>query len=83
MSKTTPTVLTQDEVDDFNALWRLARHLRDIQENLVDELSHITGESGDDGDMSQTVAWDVVHNNDDLHDVLRRRNLALPASPQG
>lgn len=69
--------LSADEVAEFQALWRLGNMLRYEQDKLVREIANLTGESDDDGDWSSTVAWDVVHNGDDLETVLRRCDLSV------
>jgi hypothetical protein len=67
-----------EDVAEFEALSRMAAKFREIMENLVDEVAYFTGEEGDpDVGMSDTVAWDVVHNGDDLATVLRRCKLTL------
>lgn len=79
MSATPATQLTQDEVNEFHALSRLARRLLTMQADLVEEVSRITGEEPDaDGLLDGSVAWDVVHNGEELPLVLRRCNLAIP-----
>lgn len=79
--KAPPTVLTQDEVNDFEVLVRMAAMLRDQLNELVVDMSRITDERADEDDgWGNTVAWDVIYNGSELGSVLRRCNLALPGA---
>jgi hypothetical protein len=81
MAETTKYAMrTADELAEFRCLYLMAEKFREIMDNLVEEIADFTGESGDADGMSNTVAWDVVYNGDDLDSVLRRCKLTL-ASP--
>lgn len=77
---TTAPPLTADNIARFHALSRFGSMLRYEQEKLVRDVAEITGEEEIDNDgLSDSVAWDVVHNGDDLDSVLRRCKLTIEA----
>ena len=77
MTTQTDSTRDADEVAAFHALAMMAEKFREIMDNLVEEVAYFTGEEADEDGMSNTVAWDVVHNGVELKDVLRRCNLTL------
>lgn len=69
--------IDQDDVNELDALCRLARHFYDMQAQIVEDIMDITGEDTIDGERGNTAAWDVVHNGESVQELLRRCNLVL------